>query len=528
VEKAVTGAADHKRLGWKERLLLVADEGSFTELDRGLVSRNPINYPGYEEKIAALQKETGVREAIVSGRCVIGGEEALVGIMDSRFMMASMGSVVGEKVARLFEYGAEQKLPVVLFTASGGARMQEGTVALLQMAKTAGAARLHNMAGQFYLSVLCDPTTGGVEASFASLGDIIMAEPGATVGFAGKRVIRDTIGHSLPDHFQTAEFILEHGFADLLVPRSRLKETIARLLAFHRNAPAAKAPPKQRTEHFAGEAKTKSARLGAVQKLERLRNLNRPGAQDYLPLIFDELTELHGDRCFGDDPAVLGALAWLDGRPVTVIAQRRGKDVEELARTNFSMPHPEGYRKALRLARQAEKFHRPVLCLLDTPGAFCGVGAEERGQGEAIARCLEGFMGLSVPVLSAVLGEGGSGGALALAVCDELAMLENALYSVINPRGFASILWKDPAREKEAAELMKIGAEDLKAFGICDRIIDEGPISAEGESLDIEGSAARLKSWFIEALERLCAEDPAALPARRYARFRRIGVFAGE
>jgi acetyl-CoA carboxylase carboxyl transferase subunit beta len=401
--------------------------------------------------------------------------------------------------------------------------MQEGTVALLQMAKTAGAVRLHNRAGQFYLTVLCDPTTGGVEASFALLGDIIMAEPGATIGFAGKRVIRDTIGHSLPDHFQTAEFILEHGFADLVVPRSRLKETVARLLAFHRNAPAANA----RAEHSAAEGAPQK-RLSAVQKLERLRSLKRPGALDYLPLVFDELAELHGDRCFGDDPAVMGALARLDGRPVTVIAQRRGKDVEELVRTNFSMPHPEGYRKALRLARQAEKFRRPVLCLVDTPGAFCGVDAEERGQGEAIARCLEGFMGLAVPVLSVVLGEGGSGGALALAVCDELAMLENALYSVINPRGFASILWKDPAREKEAAELMKIGAEDLKAFGICDRIIDEGPINAEGESLDIEGTAARLKAWFNEALERLCAEDAAALSAKRYARFRRIGVFAGE
>jgi acetyl-CoA carboxylase carboxyl transferase subunit alpha len=257
-----------------------------------------------------------------------------------------------------------------------------------------------------------------------------------------------------------------------------------------------------------------------VQKLERLRNLNRPGAQHYMALIFDEFTELHGDRYFGDDPAVLAGLGLLGGRPVTVIAQPRGTDIEELKRTNFSMPHPEGYRKALRAARQAEKFRRPVICLIDTPGAYCGVGAEERGQGEAIARNLAGFMTLETPVVSVVLGEGGSGGALALGVCDELAMLENALYSVINPRGFASILWKDPGREKEAAELMKISAGDLKDFGICDRII--------AETEDFSGTAENLRSYLRAALARLCAEDTGKLLERRYEKFRRIGVFTGE
>ncbi|MDR1930054.1 MAG: acetyl-CoA carboxylase carboxyl transferase subunit beta, partial [Treponema sp.] len=213
------------RLSWKERLALTADEGSFVEFDASLNSLNPIGYPGYEEKIAALKGENGTREAVVTGRCTIGGCETLIGIMDSHFMMASMGSVVGEKITRLFEYGALRGMPVVLFTASGGARMQEGTIALMQMAKTAGAAARHGGAGQLYIAVLCDPTTGGVQASFASLGDIIIAEPGAVVGFAGKRVIHDTIGHSLPDHFQTAEFIYEHGFADLLVPRRALRDT---------------------------------------------------------------------------------------------------------------------------------------------------------------------------------------------------------------------------------------------------------------------------------------------------------------
>ncbi|MDR0599444.1 MAG: hypothetical protein LBG84_05105 [Treponema sp.] len=511
------------RLGWKERLDLIADQGSFVEFDAGLESRNPIGYPGYGEKIARLQQETGAGEAVVTGRCAIEGEPVLAGVMDTRFMMASMGSVVGEKIARLFEYGAERRLPLILFTASGGARMQEGTVSLAQMAKTAGAAALFSRAGGLYLTVVCDPTTGGVQASFASLGDIIIAEPGATVGFAGKRVIRDTIGHSLPEHFQTAEFALEHGFADLVVPREELRPLLARLLRFHRASPRPAAAPASPSPEAPSPGDgpvwgvPAAARLTAAGKLERLRNINRPGAQRYLSLLFDEWTELHGDRAFGDDPAVMGGLARFRGRPVTVIATPRGADIQELARTNFSMPHPEGYRKALRLARQAETFHRPVICLIDTPGAFCGVGAEERGQGEAIARNLTGFMELRTPVISVILGEGGSGGALALAVCDELAMLENALYSVISPRGFASILWKDPGREKEAAELMRIGAEDLRARGICDAIIAEG----DGP----EEEARNLGRYLSAALARLDGTDPALLPERRYRRYRAIGDF---
>jgi acetyl-CoA carboxylase carboxyl transferase subunit alpha len=271
-------------------------------------------------------------------------------------------------------------------------------------------------------------------------------------------------------------------------------------------------------------------KLSVVQRLELLRGLGRPTIGEYIPLLFADFTELHGDRYFSDDPAILGGIGMvkaahplLDDTPVTVLAQVRARDIEELKRVNFSMPHPEGYRKALRLAKQAEKFRRPVICFIDTPGAFCGVGAEERGQGEAIARSLQEFMGLKTPVISVVLGEGGSGGALALGVCDELAMLENALYSVISPKGFASILWKDGGREKEAAELMKITAEDLHGFGICDAIISE-PEGGASKNIDLTG--ANIAAWLRSALGRLAAEDPEILPEKRYAKFRKIGVFS--
>jgi acetyl-CoA carboxylase carboxyl transferase subunit alpha len=251
-----------------------------------------------------------------------------------------------------------------------------------------------------------------------------------------------------------------------------------------------------------------------------LKTLGRPTIRDYIPLLFTDFTELHGDRCFGDDPAIVGGIGLFNGEPITVISQVRAKDIEGLQKINFSMPHPEGYRKALRLVKQAEKFRRPVICFIDTPGAFCGVGAEERGQGEAIARNLHDFMALKTPILSIVLGEGGSGGALAIGICDELAMLENALYSVISPKGCASILWKDGSREKEAAEMLKITAEDLQRFGICDHIIAE---PEGGAAHNIELTASNIAAWLSPALARLTAENYDGLPEKRYQKFRTMG-----
>ena len=223
----------HGRLLARTRIRQIADRDSFHELFGSLQTADPLNFEGYAEKIAALREKTGMNDAVVTGTCRIGGMKTGIGVMDSHFMMASMGSVVGEKLTRLFEYATEHALPVILFTCSGGARMQEGMFSLLQMAKVSGAAARHSEAGGLYITVLTDPTTGGVTASFAMLGDIILAEPGATVGFAGRRVIEGTIGEKLPDEFQSAEFVLEHGFCDAIVPRSRMKQTLADLLSVH-------------------------------------------------------------------------------------------------------------------------------------------------------------------------------------------------------------------------------------------------------------------------------------------------------
>ncbi len=253
-----------------------------------------------------------------------------------------------------------------------------------------------------------------------------------------------------------------------------------------------------------------------------IRDKDRPTVRDYIPRIFTDFYELHGDRGYGDDGAILGGIGRLNGIPVTVIAQVKGRNLKENKESNFAMPHPEGYRKALRLAHQAEKFHRPMICLIDTPGAFCGVEAEERGQGEAIARNLAEFMTLKTTILSVVLGEAGSGGALALGVCDDLAMLENALYSVISPRGAASILWKDASREQEACEVLQITAEDMVRFGVAEAIIPE---PEGGAQRDIDKIAENLKEYLVESLTEKLQKPIDVLQKERYTKFRKIGAF---
>ena len=395
------------RIHARHRIEMVADEGSFEEWNTDLVTRNPLHYKGYEEKIKMMQEKTGLDEAVLTGSALVHGIKAAIGVCDSRFIMASMGEVVGEKITRMVERATEEKLPVILFACSGGARMQEGIVSLMQMAKTSAALKRHSDAGLLYISVLTNPTTGGVTASFAMLGDVILAEPGALIGFAGPRVIEQTIGQKLPQGFQRSEFLLEHGFIDRIVARKELKAVLSKILSMHqkRDIPIAE---RQQEEN---EREAERKMMSAWERVQLSRRKDRPTGSDYIKRLFTDFIELHGDRCYKDDKAIIGGIAKFQGIPVTVIAQEKGRTTKENIECNFGMPFPEGYRKALRLMKQAEKFGRPIICLVDTPGAFCGLEAEERGQGEAIARNLFEMSGLKVPVLSIVIGEGGSGGA---------------------------------------------------------------------------------------------------------------------
>lgn len=524
------------------RIQMVIDEGTFEEWNQDLIGGNPVNYKGYPEKVQALQEKTGLKEAVVTGKGKINGRDTVIAVCDGRFLMASMGWAVGEKITRAVERATEEKLPIIIFACSGGARMQEGITSLMQMAKTSAALERHSKAGLLYVSVLTEPTTGGVTASFAMLGDIILAEPGALIGFAGPRVIEQTLRQKLPKGFQRAEFLVEHGFVDDIVRRENLKETLGKILEIH--AVSWKTENRIRTDaaelHHADYPGSDSENLTndkcdsdrgdsnpaginpyltAWDRVQISRKIDRPSGSDYIEALFTDFMEFHGDRNYGDDKAIIGGIAKFHGKPVTVIVQEKGTNTKENIAHNFGMPMPEGYRKALRLMKQAEKFQRPVICFVDTPGAFCGIEAEERGQGEAIARNLWELAGLKTPVLSIVTGEGGSGGALVLAAGDQVWMLENSIYSILSPEGFASILWKDSAKAKEAAAVMKLTASDLYEKGIIEQVIPE-PENLTPESM--WQVAERLNDKICTFLQKYTSLSEEELLETRYARFRKF------
>lgn len=503
------------RLNAKRRMRMIVDRGSFTPWDEDIQTPDPLQFAGYEEKLEACREKTGLYEGIMTGEASIEGQRIAIGIIDARFLMGSMGYVVGEKITRAVERATEKKLPVILFCCSGGARMQEGMVSLMQMEKTSAALKRHSNAGLLYISVLTDPTTGGVTASFAMLGDIILAEPGALIGFAGPRVIEQTIRQKLPEGFQRSEFLLEHGFIDRIVERSEMRKVLSDLIRMHTCGKPASAP----AESELAESHPGKEKKDAWEVVEASRKADRLTALDYIEGIFTDFLELHGDRYFKDDGSIVGGIAMLGDTPVTVIGQQKGKNLKENLVRNFGMPTPDGYRKALRLMKQAEKFHRPVICFVDTPGAYCGMDAEERGQGRAIADNLFEMSDMKTPILSVVIGEGGSGGALAMAVADEVWMMENAIYSILSPEGFASILWKDSKKADEAARVMKITARDLLELGIIEKVIPEDiPASRGNENAICRMLRAQICSFLVQ-YQQMGAEE---LANHRYQRFRKM------
>ena len=539
------------RMPAQKRIEFLTEVDSFEEWDTGLSTENPLHMIGYPGKIKALQDKTKLDEAVVTGKARIGENEVALMVMDGRFLMASMGEVVGEKIARGVERATKEKLPVIIFTCSGGARMQEGMTSLMQMAKTSAALKRHSDAGLLYITVLTDPTTGGVTASFAMLGDIILAEPKALIGFAGPRVIEQTIHKKLPKGFQRSEFLLKHGFIDKIVERKDMKTVLEQILTMHRlttkkseitkntgavseintdlntvnpsskredvQAVSNKNAGKSRKQKLSLAQKKRAGEKTAWERVLTSREKNRPVGEDYIYGLFEEFIEFHGDRNFGDDAAICGGIAYFQGKPVTVIAQMKGKSTAENIARNFGMPEPEGYRKALRLMKQAEKFHRPIICFVDTPGAFCGMEAEERGQGEAIARNLYEMSALKTPILSVLIGEGGSGGALAMAVADEVWILENAVYSILSPEGYAAILWKDGSQAARAAKAMKLTSYDLYKAGFVERIIPEPEVYTLDSIINVFDNLEENISVFLKNSKSMTEEERVE---QRYQRFR--------
>lgn len=539
------------RMPAQKRIEFLTEADSFEEWDTGLSTKNPLHMIGYPDKIKALQDKTKLDEAVITGKARIGENEVALMVMDGRFLMASMGEVVGEKIARGVERATKEKLPVIIFTCSGGARMQEGMTSLMQMAKTSAALKRHSDAGLLYITVLTDPTTGGVTASFAMLGDIILAEPKALIGFAGPRVIEQTIHKKLPKGFQRSEFLLKHGFIDKIVERKDMKTVLEQILTMHRlttkhsgivkntgavseintdlntvnpsskredvQAVSNKNAGKSRKQKLSLAQKKRAGEKTAWERVLTSREKDRPVGEDYIYGLFEEFIEFHGDRNFGDDAAICGGIAYFQGKPVTVIAQMKGKSTAENIARNFGMPEPEGYRKALRLMKQAEKFHRPIICFVDTPGAFCGMEAEERGQGEAIARNLYEMSALKTPILSLLIGEGGSGGALAMAVADEVWILENAVYSILSPEGYAAILWKDGSQAARAAKAMKLTSYDLYKAGFVEKIIPEPEVYTLDSIINVFDNLEENISVFLKNSKSMTEEERVE---QRYQRFR--------
>ena len=506
------------RIGARDRIAMLADKGTFHELFAGIQGVNPLNMDGYEQKIKETQEKTGLDEAVLTGTADVLQEKVMLAVCDTSFLMGSMGHVVGEKITLAVEQATRDRLPIFIFCCSGGARMQEGIISLMQMEKTAAAIRRHGEAGLFCSTILTNPTTGGMTASFAMLGDVIMAEPGALIGFAGPRVIEQTTGQKLPMGFQSAEFQEEHGTVDGIVERKKLRKMILFLTITNRRSQSYANFFNKEKNAFKGLSLFRPKPKSSLQPWDRVRlqrSVLRRSALDYVHNIFDVFVELKGDRYYGNDEALIGGIAMIDSQPVTVIAENRGKDAEEMVRCNFGMPLPEGYRKALRLMRQAERFNRPIISFVNTPGAHCGMEAEERGQGMAIARNLYEMSGLRVPILAIITGEAGSGGALATAVANQVWMLENATYSVISPGGYASIVWKDASRAEEAAQDMHITAEELKKLGVIEKIIPE----YAGEDA-LEKSAKHLKGEIMNFLEDMGKKTPEKIVEERYDRFR--------
>ncbi|STO01000.1 Acetyl-coenzyme A carboxylase carboxyl transferase subunit beta [[Eubacterium] infirmum] len=508
----------YKNIAARVRIKYVCDEDSFREFGRWIKGYNPLDFPEYDKKLSDMEKKTDMPEAVVTGTCRIGGYKAVICVMDSRFMMASMGMAVGEKITRAVEYATKKKLPLVIFSASGGARMQEGMLSLMQMAKTSAAIGKLRETGGLFISVMTNPTTGGVTASFASLGDVQIAEPGALIGFAGPRVISQTIGEKLPEGFQSAEFLYEHGLLDGVVPRAEMKGYITRLISLHQKGKRIQLASDK--NELAGNIEEELVSRSADERVLIARNEARPTGRDYIDRLISDFCEFGGDRLHAEDVSIVCGVGRFHGISVVVIAQERGKSLDEKISHRFGMPNPEGYRKAERLMKHADRFGLPIITFVDTPGAYPGKEAEENGQGSAIAHCLLTLSRLRVPVVNVFVGEGGSGGALAIGFGDCMIMLENSVFSILSPEGFASILYKDSSRWKEACENMKMTAAELKEMGICDCVIKE---DGEGAHEKSEPVFKRLDAAIAENLGRLMKLSGEDIVKQRYRRLRKVG-----
>jgi acetyl-CoA carboxylase carboxyl transferase alpha subunit/acetyl-CoA carboxylase carboxyl transferase beta subunit len=502
----------------QEWIQALFDEGSFDERFAGVRTPDPLRFNDSQpnpERLAEAREKSGGREAVWTGSAKLGGQSVIVAVSDFRFIGGSMGFAVGERVAEAMDQAREAELPFITVACSGGARMQEGIVALVQMAKTAAAAQRLHEAGVPMITVLAHPTTGGVFASYANQGDVIVAESGALIGFAGPRV---RAVHDENEERETlyAEDLLEAGQVDAVLPREAIRDYVLRLIRLMRPMPG---PDPERLPPF---VQARSIERGWTV-VERARDAGRPRALAYIERLSSDFVPLHGDRSGFDDPALVGGVARIGETNVVVIGQERG-DLDPHGARRDGRVNPAGYRKARRLMLLAQRLGLPLVTFVDTPGAHDGIADEHAGLAGSISDCLATMASLTVPSVSVIIGEGGSGGALALTVADRILMQQNAMYAITSPEGAAAILFRDRGRAAEVAEALGVSAGDLHRLGAVDSIVPE---PGAGAHTDPVAAARMLEPELRRALAEAMRGRGPARRRRREERIRRIGREGG-
>ena len=528
----------HYNIPARARIAALTDPGSFEETHRWITSIDPLEFSprvSYQVRVLNDQVRTGLSEAAVTGIASIGGSKCAIIAIDFGFLGGSMGLVVGEKVARAFEHAATQRLPVITFATSGGARLQEGVLSLTQMAKTVVAARSLRERGLPLISVLANPSSGQILSSFASMSDIRIGEPKAHIAFASLGILREVEDSQEPDDRSRSEAMLSHGHLDMVLNRGEQRDRLATLLDLFQT-------DVKNDTHRRRSVRYRPTRQDAWDSVRLSRRADRPKASDYIPKVFRNFTELHGDRSGADDEGVKIGIGYLGIHPVMVIAQQsvnhEESDLDEPE--NYTLSFTErfgdadlsrggtavtGFRKARRAAKMASDFNFPLVVLIDTSGPKLGIEQELNGMASEIAEMINVMLDIETPIVSVVIGEGGSEAALAFGIADRLLMLENAIYTPISPEAGAATELRDRARAPEVARSLRLTSNDALNLGIADRIVAE---PEGGANADPAAAARALRQVLITEVSRLRRRHRRVLARHRRKRYRHIGEYGPE
>ena len=516
----------HYTMSARRRVEMLADGGTFRETSRWIKSLDPLSFSAqvsYRDRLMRDQNRTGLTEAVITGVCTIGGTPTVLIVLDFGFLGGSMGLVVGEKVALALQLAARKRFPAIAVINSGGARIQEGVLSLMQMAKTTVAANEMHRRGVPLVSVLGDPATGQVYASFGTQADLIFAEPGAHVGFAPFRAIKEEMGGTSATGQHTAEIHFRHGMLDGVVDRERIKHVVSTVLELLR-------PEFGLAKRRRGRPpRIRPRRMEAWEMVQLARHPKRPTARHFIDQVFANLVELHGDRQYADAPEVITGIARLAGQSIVVIGQEKTPPSGMISSSDDEMPEglsasgsitPEGFGKARRAVRFAARFNLPVVTLVDTPGSALDLEAWERGQAHAISQTISTMLDVEVPTISVLIGEGGSEAALAFAVTDRVLMLQNAIYTPISPERAAVAELRNSAAVDQVVGALRLTSIDSRRMGIIDEIVREPDGGAHTDPL--EASRLLKRALMIEVTD-IVERHGRTLVRRRQRKYRNIG-----